>query len=142
MRPFKMTVFALIIGSGLSLAGCLPKPKQAYTLEQIPQINDLEEIMRVQAATMDPLFGKRGQASFTKEEFAAMAEGGKRTATTAGQLSRFAAGKKPSFATFAEQLIRGAQDLSAAAEAGDAAKVSATLGAMKDTCKGCHRENR
>ena len=125
------------------LGGCLPKPKQAYTNEQITQITSLEEIMRVQAATMDPLFAKRGQQSFSEAEFQDLAEAGRRIqATSATARDRFAANRKPSFVTFAGQLNSQAGDLLAAAEAKDAAKAAATLGAMKQTCKSCHSENR
>ena len=36
----------------------------------------LQELMRVNAAKADPLFGKKDQASFTESEFAAMADTG------------------------------------------------------------------
>jgi hypothetical protein len=138
------TLALLGLAAGVTLlSGCLPKPKQAYSNEQITQIASLEEIMRVQASTMDPLFGKRGQSAFTDEEFASMAEAGRRIqASSATVRDKFAANRKPSFATFAGQLNGQAGDLLAAAEAKDAAKSAATLGAMRDTCRGCHKENR
>lgn len=135
---------ALALCAALALqAGCLPKPKQDYSLEQIGQIGSLEEIMRVQAQTMDPLFGKRGQGAFSDAEFASMAAAGKRVQATSTVIrDKLAAGHKPSFATFAGQLVTQAGDLVAAADAKDGAKASATLGAMRDTCRGCHKENR
>lgn len=123
--------------------GCLPKPKQSYTVEQIPQIGSLEELMRVQAATMDPLFGKRDQGRYSPEEFTAFGDAGRRIKASAGTVrERFAKGHKPSFTTYAEQLATQADALVTAAEASDAAKSAQALTAMRDTCRSCHRENR
>jgi hypothetical protein len=129
----------------LSLIACLPKPKQDYTVDQIPQINSLEEIMRVQAQTMDPLFAKRNQASYSADEFTAMAEAGRRIQVTSATVrDKFATQgqRKPSFATFAGQLNAQAGDLLAAADGKDAQRAAATLRSMKQTCAGCHKENR
>lgn len=124
-------------------AACVPRPKQAYTVDQIPQIGSLEEIMRVQAQTMDPLFARREKPSFTPAELQALAEGGRRIqASSATVRERFAAGRKASFAAYAGTLNTQAGELLAAAEAKDAARTRAALGAMRETCRGCHRENR
>ena len=139
-RPLTVPIVLLLLGL---LPACVPRPTQSYTIEQIPQIPSLKEVMRVQAGTMDPLFKKRGQTSFTPAEFTTLAEAGRRIeATSAAVRDKFAAGRPPGFATFAGQLNGQAADLSAAAQAQDAAKTSAALRAMKETCRGCHKEFR
>ncbi len=138
---------ALFLSSGLLLAaaaaGCVPKPKANYTLEQIPQLNSLEEIMRVQAQAMDPVFAKRNQGSFTDEEYTAIAAAaGKVEVTSVTVRDKFAAGHKPSFVTYATDLNRNAGELLKAAQAKDAANTALLLQKTKDTCRGCHKENR
>jgi hypothetical protein len=125
------------------LAGCVGAPKKNYQADEIKQIDDLEEVMKVQAKYMDPLFKKRDQAAFTDAEFGAMADAGHMIqATSATARDKFANGHKPSFVTFAGTLNTQASDLASAADAKDAAKSRTTLSSMKETCANCHKENR
>jgi hypothetical protein len=125
------------------LAGCVGAPKKNYSADEIKQIDDLEELMKVQAKYMDPQFKKRDQAAFTDAEFGQIADAGRMIqATSATAREKFAGGHKPSFVTFAGTLNTQAGDLTAAAEAKDAAKTRTTLSSMKETCANCHKENR
>ena len=126
-----------------TMSGCLRKPKQDYTNDQLRQINSLEEVMRVQAETMDPQFGKIGNAKFTEAEFTVLVSAGQRLQASAETVrANHSAKRPPSFASFAEQLGKYAVELSAAAEAKDAARSSTALQQMRDTCRACHKEHR
>jgi cytochrome c556 len=121
---------------------CLPKPKQNYTNDQLKQIDSLEEVMRVQAATMDPQFGKIG-SKFSDADYAVLLTAGQRMQASAETVrEKFSAKRPPSFASFAEQLGKYAGELQAAAEAKDAGRASAALQQMRDTCRACHKEHR
>jgi hypothetical protein len=145
MRPVTAISALVVLPLLLPLlsTGCLPAPKQNYAIEQIPQIDSLAEIMRVQAQAMDPLFKKSGQPSFTPEEFSQMATAARKLqATSVTMKDKFSAGHKASFPTYAQELNQHAGDLLAAADAADAARAAAALSATRATCRGCHHENR
>ncbi len=132
-------------GAALSLAlicaACVPSPKQDYTLDQIGKLESLEELMRVQAQAADPLFKKRGQASYSEAEFQAMINGGGRVEAAATALSlRFGKTRPQPFGELAVKLKNGATELGAAAQARNAARASAALEAMKSACASCHKQ--
>lgn len=138
-----VTIGLALVVLGGAAVGCLPKPKQEYSNEQLKQVDSLEEVMRVQAATMDPQFSKIGNAKFTDVEFAALVSAGQRIQTSAEVVrEKHSAKRPPSFAAFAEQLGKYAGELTAAAEAKDASRSSAALQQMRDTCRACHKEHR
>lgn len=140
MRFVTIGLALVLMGGAVS---CLPKPKQDYSNEQLKQVDSLEEVMRVQAATMDPQFSKIGNTKFTDAEFAALVSAGQRIQTSSEVVRTKHSTKRPaSFAAFAEQLGKYAGELSAAAEAKDAARSSAALQQMRDTCRACHKEHR
>lgn len=123
--------------------GCVPKPKVDYTPDQIKSIDALEELMRVQSVTMDPLFAKRRQTTFTDADYGAMVDAAAKVQSGAAALrERFAQNRRPSFATFSEQLGAEATQLKSAAEGKQADKAAAALSAIKETCSGCHKEYR
>ncbi|MBL9005016.1 MAG: cytochrome c [Myxococcales bacterium] len=135
----------LALGAGLLLAtaGCVPKPKQAYSTDQIKQLESLEELMRVQAEAADPLFARIGQPAYTDAEYARLEQlGQKLAATSEAMASRFSQNRPPSFSTYAKRLGEQAGELLGAAQAKDAAKASTTLTGMRETCKTCHKEHR
>ncbi len=137
----------LALGAGLllasALAGCVPKPKQAYSTDQIKQLESLEELMRVQAEAADPLFARIGQTAYTDAEYARLEQlGQKLAATSEAMASRFSQNRPPSFSTYAKRLGEQAGELLGAAQAKDAAKASTTLTGMRETCKTCHKEHR
>ena len=134
----KTTLFGLFLIS--VCAGCVPKPKQDYTVDQIGKLESLRELMRVQAAIADPLFGKRKQAVFSKEEFAAMYGGSLRLRASATNLrDRFAGKFGARFGGFASQLLDGATELGNAAAAELEQRSAAALESMRQACAGCHR---
>jgi cytochrome c556 len=121
--------------------GCVPKPKQAYTLEQIPQIDDMEEVMRVQAHTIDPWFAKSDQTSFTDAEYQTLARAARTLQATAASLrDRFSKGKTRDFAYHANRQDAGADQLLAAAESKAAAGIRSSLYAIRRACKSCHKQ--
>jgi cytochrome c556 len=125
------------------LSACVGAPKKNYSADEIKTIDDLEELMKVQAQTMDPLFKLRDQTAFSDAQFGSLADAGRMIqATSATARDRFATGHKPSFATFAEKLNQQAAELTSAADAKDAGRIRTTLSSLKTTCAGCHKENR
>lgn len=136
-RALALVTFATIVVG----PGCVPKPKQAYTLEQIPQIDDLQEVMRVQAHTIDPWFAKSDQASFTDEEFQTLGRAARTLKATAASLrDRFSKGKSRDFAYHANRQDAGADQLLAAAESKTAAQIRSSLYAIRRACKSCHTQ--
>ena len=130
---------ALFTGS----AGCVPKPKKEYTVEQVKELDSLEELMRVQAQTADPQFNHIGQSSITDAEYAAIADAGRRLQATSETLrTRHSQNRPPSFVTYASRLHELSAELVAATEAKDVAKTSTTLTSIRETCRTCHKEHR
>ena len=124
-------------------AGCVPKPKQDYTPDQVKTLDSIEELMRVQAATADPQFNHIGQANVSDSEFASMGEAAHKLQNTADTLrSRMSQNRPPSFTTYATRLYDLSGELVAAPQAKDGAKGSTTLTGIRDTCRTCHKEHR
>ena len=115
-------------------------PKREITVEQVPTIAKLGELMDAQATIADPQFKKRNQASFTDAEFASFAELSTKLQATSLKAKDFTKG--PGFDTFAVQLHDRAADLGTAAVAKDAAAARKALTDMKMTCKECHTKFR
>lgn len=123
--------------------GCVPKPKQDYSADQVKQIESLEELMRVQAQTADPQFNRIGQASYTDQDYASMTDAAHRLQATAETIrTRFSANRPPSFTTYASRLGEQAGELLSAIQVKDVAKASASLTGIRDTCRTCHKEHR
>lgn len=130
----------LLLASGL---GCVPKPKQDYSADQVKQIESLEELMRVQAQTADPQFNRIGQASYSDQDYASMTDAAHRLQATAETIrTKFSQNRPPSFSTYATRLGEQATELLAAIQAKDVAKTSSTLTGIRDTCRTCHKEHR
>lgn len=140
MRVARITIGVALLAWGA--VGCLPKPKADYTLEQLKQMDNLEEIMRVQAATMDPQW-KKMSGELKAADFGILAEAGARIEATAEAIrARHSEKRQPGFLTLAEQLGKQAKDLVAASTAKDAEHTQTALRAMKETCATCHKEYR
>ncbi len=137
----KVFVSLTMMSPLLTLFGCVPQPKQDYSVNQVAQISSLAEIMRVQAHDMDPLFGKRDQPSYTAAEFVAMLKAAARTDAASLTIKEKFAGKfDQGFVTFAQQLNSEAKRLHDAASAQQGGDVSAALKGMLQACKGCHKK--
>jgi cytochrome c556 len=115
-------------------ASCVPH--RDLPPDQINQLTKLDDVMDVQATVADPQFKKIGDTTFADADWAAFTDMGNRIQVTSLKIKQFSKG--PEFDQLADRLHAGAQNLSAAASAKDAAKASATLGEMKATCKECH----
>lgn len=125
-------------------AHCVPAPKKAYTPDEIPQINEIDEIMHVQAHVADPVFGKRDQEAFSDDEFAEMVRVGKLLQATGATLAdKFAKDHGgESFASFANGLKAQAAKLEAAGTAKNAEDTRGALTAIKTQCAACHSKHR
>ena len=125
------------------VGGCVPKPKQNYTVDQVKTLESLEELMRVQAETADPQFNHIGQTAFTDAEYASIGAAAQRLQATSETLrTRHAQNRPPSFVTYATKLNEQSAELFAATQAKDAAKTSAILTGIRDICRTCHKEHR
>jgi mono/diheme cytochrome c family protein len=133
----KIAFGSLLVLASLA-AACVPAPAKTYTPDEVASIESLSELMRIQAAEADPLFGK---TSFSDADWdkaaragAVLRATGERVATRFGGQGEFDDG----FVDFAKEVAARAAELETAAEGKDAAAASAALDAMKSTCKGCH----
>ena len=139
----RILAFSAAVVVAAAVGGCVPKPKQAYSNDQIKQLESLEELMRVQAEAADPQFGRIGQASFSEAEYANLGVlGQKLQATSEAITSRFSQNRPPSFSSYAKRLGEQAGELFTASQAKDAGKASAALTGIRETCKTCHKEHR
>jgi hypothetical protein len=119
----------------LFAAGCF---NMHTPVADIPKLTSLDDVMSNQAATMDPQFGKIGQAKFEDADFAMFADASVRIAATSLKTKDFSKG--PEFDAFAMKLNDGAKALGAAAAAKDSAAANAALTNMKAACKDCHHK--
>lgn len=143
MKHLTLAVAAGALAVTALTAGCVPKPKQDYSAEQVKELDNLEELMRVQAQTADPQFNHIDQKSFTDAEYAGMADAARRLQATSETLrTRHSQNRPPSFATYATRLFELSGELLTATQAKDVEKTSAALTSIRDTCRTCHKEHR
>jgi cytochrome c556 len=135
-------IWLSVVGAAL-LGGCPPAPAKAYTPAEVEGLTSLTEAMRVLAERADPWFGRRGDTSFSAEEFVAMA-GDAEFVAAAGRAAgaQLAAGHPDGFRDYAKGLEAEAAKWQAAAQAKDAAAATAALTAIKERCAGCHSDYR
>ena len=134
LAVMRLSLLSLLLVCLPFAASCVPH--RDLPPDQINQLTKLDDVMDVQATVSDPQFKKAGETSYTDADWAAFADMGNRIQVTSQKIHQFSKG--PEFDQLADRLHTGAQNLSAAASAKDAAKASATLGEMKATCKECH----
>lgn len=143
MKNLTLAVAAGVFAVASLTAGCVPKPKQDYSAEQVKELDNLEELMRVQAQTADPQFNHIDQKTFTDAEYASMADAARRLQATAETLrTRHSQNRPPSFTTYATRLFELSGELLATTQSKDVAKISATLTSIRETCRTCHKEHR
>ena len=122
---------------------CVQAPRQDYTVEQIPGIEDLPELMRVMYASLGDTWDLADQATIAPAEFEAAAAAASRVDAVAETLRvRFAGERGEGFEAHAGQLGAAAQDLRDAAAAGDTGQVRRAVRALGDTCESCHDSER
>ena len=140
MRSVFFLVLALVVATHV---GCVPRPKQAYTVGQIARIDSLEELMRINAHQVDHLFSIRYQPVFSFQEKAAAERAGEQIMATATVIRDRLSVKRPGdFTVLAGRLHDQARDLMVAAQADRDADVTTALDDMRDTCKACHKKYR
>ena len=107
-------------------------------------LDDITEVMRVNAHTMDPLFAMEDQATFDDATFARFTEASATIRSTGAALQKpaIAKGFPEGFVTFAKTLETEAGKLGTAAEAKDGAAAGAAIRGIHQTCRGCHDEMR
>ena len=124
----------LLVVAFLVASACVPH--RDLPPDQIEKLTKLDDVMDVQATVADPQFKKMDETAYTDADWAAFADMGNRIQVTSTKIHQFSKG--PEFDQLADRLHAGAEALSAAASAKDAAKASSTLASMKATCKECH----
>ena len=102
-------------------------PHRDLPPDQIEKLAKLDDVMDVQATVADPQFKKMDQTAYT--DGAAFADMGNRIQVTSTKIHQFSKG--PEFDQLADRLHAGAETLSAAASAKDAAKASSTLASRR-----------
>jgi cytochrome c556 len=132
-------LFALVALGALLGAGCPPAPAKDYTPADLASLNDMTELMRVNAHYADPWFKRRTDTDFTVADFATMAKDAEYIAAVGHTLGGTVSSAQPEgFRTFAKGLEVAAGKWRDAAKAKDAAGVDAALEGMLEQCKGCH----
>jgi len=123
----------------LSLSACMPKNIMGDA--DIPTAKDLGAIMWSQAQLSDPAFKKIGAASYTDADYAQFAAVAARLKVSSAKIKE-SFSKGPGFNTFADQLGARAADLATSTEGKDQKLADASLSAIKDTCRSCHKQFR
>ena len=136
-------LFAVVAVGALLGAGCPPAPAKDYTPADLASLNDMTELMRVNAHYADPWLKRRTDTDFTAEDFAAMAKDAEYIEAVGRTLGGTVSSTEPDgFRTFAKGLEAAAGKWRDAATAKDAARVDAALEGMLSQCKGCHSAYR
>ena len=142
MRSTWILVALVTLGALLG-AGCPPAPAKNYTPADLAALNDMTELMRVNAHYADPWFKRRTDSDFTAEDFAKMAHDADYLEAASRSLGGSASSGQPEgFRTFAKGLGEAAGKWREAAQAKDAARVGQALEGMLAQCKGCHSAYR
>lgn len=134
----------LLLVAALALAACVPAPKKAYAPPEAETLKDTQEVMRVNAAYMDPLFAKSDETKVDEATWGEMERAGTMMQSTGKALKQndLASPYPAGFLTFAEALRAEGANLSAAAKARNAAEANSTVRSIQNTCKSCHSQYR
>lgn len=137
----KLVAVTLLVSA---TAACVPAPKKAYSPAEVQGLDDITEVMRVNAHTMDPLFAMEDQASFDDASFARFTEAAGTIQATGAALQKpsIARSFPEGFVAFAKTLETEAGKLGTAAGAKDAPASAAAIRGIHQTCRGCHDEMR
>jgi hypothetical protein len=135
---------ALPLGLLLALvAACVPAPKKAYTPDEARKLEDLSELMRINAKMMDPLFAIEDAESYTEAQYDQMTEAAALTeATSEAVKTKHALTRSPAFASYADIMNAKSKELAAASEAREAEAAGAAIRGIHEACRGCHSEFR
>ncbi|MHC4958133.1 MAG: cytochrome c [Planctomycetota bacterium] len=126
----------------LLLAACAP-PKRDFDADQIAAVQDLEELMYVQATVADPRFRlarDRKPEELTDSDYAQFLDMGTRLQLTAKRLTEWA--RSRGFEEYAKEQGARAATVAALARSRDAEGVLRAVLSVRDTCAACHGEFR
>jgi hypothetical protein len=126
----------------VSLVSCSP-PRRDYDEATIAGVDDLEELMDVQATVADPRFRRArevAEGSLTAADFPEFVDMGRRLAATGRRLAAF--GKAPRFLAYGAEQVRLATELTRVAQAGDGPETARVALAIRQVCADCHQEFR
>jgi len=130
------------IGIIVLLAACAP-PKRDYDAGQIAKVENLKELMDVQATVSDPRFKlakKLDAKEMSDDDFAQFLDMGQRLQLSAKRIPDWSKGK--GFDDFAKKLFSQAGSLHTYAKLRDGANTLKTALEIKKTCSACHSEFR
>ena len=123
--------------------GCVPRPRQDYTISQISRLDSLKELMRINAYHCDPLFSIRYQPTFSAAEYEAMEQAASMVQATSTVVRDRLSKKRPGgFAKLATRLGEQAREVLVGAQHTRVEAVSSALDEMRETCKACHTAYR
>lgn len=124
------------------LAGC-GAPQRDYTVEQIKTVDNLKELMDVQATVADPCFSLRKKLKnkeISDEQWAKFKDMGVRLQATSKRIAKFSKGDQ--FDEWNATVGHEAKSLVEYVAKRDNAKAMDSVRTIKQTCKACHAEYR
>jgi cytochrome c556 len=125
------------------VSACVPAPKKAYTADEARTLEDLSELMRINAKTMDPLFSLEDADTFTEAQFDQMGEAAALAEATSDAVKKkHALTRSPAFGSYADIMNSKAKELAAASEAREAEAAGAAIRGIHEACRSCHSEFR
>jgi hypothetical protein len=130
-----MRLCALVL---LFAAACAPK--RVVSVEEVPKIGKLGELMDVQATVADPQFKKIGRSAFTDDDLRGLAEMAQKLAATSLHIRDFSKGSE--FDALAMRLHDHADALGQKVASRDLSATQTELSEIKATCKQCHKRFR
>ncbi len=136
--PLRATLALLAFSTLVTSISCRA-PHRDYDTEQINALDDLEQLMDVQATVADPRFDLADELKdrdFTAEDWAAFLDMGTRLQATAAKVASFSEGED--FDRWNTQLGNQARDLVTHIQAKAAPQTLATVHELQATCRACH----
>ncbi len=128
----------------LAFAACVPAPKKAYAPQEAETLGDIDEVMHVNAAYMDPLFGEEDATAFDDATWAQVQKAAPMMQSTGKALQKpaIASPYPEGFIAYGEKLRAAAERLGAAGTAKDVSAATKEIRTIHETCRACHGEFR
>ena len=122
----------------VALGGCRPPGLEFVPTDKIDQVNDLSELMWVQADSADPRFdlAEDIEDSMTDAQAREFIDMGVRLQASGKRLVHFSMG--PDFTGWSNELVTKAAALEKAARSGDAKESARLALSVRNTCRTCH----
>jgi len=142
MTPARKTRIVACAALVALLGACSP-PVRDYGEKKILEVQDLEELMYVQATVADRRFrlARRADPEAMKpDQFGEFEDMGRRLLAAARVLPRFSKG--PEFDAYAKQMGERAGELERAAKARDGKATIELAGQIRQVCAACHDKFR